>query len=97
VELTACVLTVNAALTEPVGTVTWLGGVKLGLLLDTVTVVPPLGAGVLRVTVQVTVPPPGKLAGLHASADTFACVTGPGFKLSEKFCDVPFHVAVNSA
>jgi len=97
VELTTCVLTVNAALTEPAGTVTWFGAVRLGLLLDTATLVPPLGAGVLRVTVQVTVPPPVRLAGLQASADTLAGVTGPAFKLNEKFWDVPFPVAVNSA
>ena len=94
---TTCVLTLNAALTAPAGTVTWLGAVRFGLLLDTETVVPPLGAVALRVTVQVTVPPPGRLPGLHASEDT----EGPGpdaaFKLSEKFCDIPFHVAANSA
>ena len=87
----------NAALMEPAGTVTWLGAVRLGLLLDTVTLVPPLGADVLRVTVHVTVPPPVKVAGLQASADTLAGVTGPAFRLSEKVWDVAFPVAVNSA
>lgn len=71
--LTTCVVTVNAALTEPPGTVTGVGAVRLGLLLDTVTGSPPFGAAALRVTVQVTVPPPARLVGLHASEDTFGC------------------------
>jgi len=96
VAFTTCVLTVNAALTAPAATVTGLGAVRFGLLLDTETVVPPLGAGALSVTVQVTVPPPGRLVGLHASEDTAGPVPGVAFKLSEKFWDVPFHVAVNS-
>ena len=73
--LTACVLTVNAALAEPAKTVTWLGGVRVELLLDMVTGVPPAGAAALRVTVQLTVPPPTRLVGLHTSETTPGCVT----------------------
>jgi len=67
VAVTACVPTANAALVEPAKTVTWLGGVRVELLLDTVTAVPPAGAAPLRVTVQFTAPPPARLLGLHTS------------------------------
>ena len=72
--LTTCVLTVNAALAEPAKTVTGLGGATVELLLDTVTGVPPAGAAALSVTVQLTVPPPTRLVGLHASEATPGCV-----------------------
>ena len=73
--LTACVLTANVALAVPARTVTWLGGVSVALLLDIVTGVPPAGAGASRVTVQLTVPPPIRLAGLHTNEATPGCGT----------------------
>ena len=75
VVLTACVPTANPTLAEPAKTVTWLGGVRVELLLDTVTGVPPAGAAALRVTVQLTVPPPTRLLGLHTSEAIPGCVT----------------------
>ena len=67
--------TAKAALAEPAKTVTWLGGVRVEPLLDTVTGVPPAGAAALRVTVQLTVPPPTRLLGLHTSEAIPGCVT----------------------
>lgn len=72
---TACVRTANAALREPATTVTWPGGVRLELLLDMVTGVPPAGAAALSVTVQLTMPPPTRLVGLHTSEATPGCAT----------------------
>lgn len=49
---------VNPALAAPAGTVTVLGTVTAELLLDKFTISPPLGAEVLSVTVQASVPDP---------------------------------------
>jgi len=73
VALTTCVLTGNAALAEPAKTVTWLGAVRVELLLEMVTGVPPAGAIAPRVTEQLTVPPPTRLLGLHNSEATPGC------------------------
>jgi hypothetical protein len=48
---------VNVPLVAPAETVIEAGTVRPALLSDTVTLVPPVGAAPLRVTVQVLVPP----------------------------------------
>jgi len=75
VALTACVPTANAALVDPAEMVTWIGGVRVEVLLVIVTGVPPAGAAALSVTVQLTVPPPTKLVGLQTSDAIPGCVT----------------------
>ena len=74
VALTASVPTVNAVLVDPAKTVTWLGGARAEVLLDRVTGVPPAGAAAVRVTVQLTVPPPARLVGLQTSEAIPGCV-----------------------
>ncbi len=46
--VTASVLTGKPVLDKPAGTVTWPGTTAFELLLDTVTGVPPAGAGPVR-------------------------------------------------
>jgi hypothetical protein len=48
VLVTVSVLTTKLALDKPPGTVTWLGTMAFGLLLDRLTGVPPLGAFPVR-------------------------------------------------
>ena len=95
--LTACVPTANAALVAPAATVTWLGGVRVEVLLDMATGVPPAGAAAVSVTAQLTVPPPTTVVGLQTSDAIPGCAAGPALKVSAKVLDVPFHVAVNGA
>ena len=65
---TALVVTVKIVLVAPAGTVTPLGVAAAILLLESVTWVPPAGAGPLRVTVPVDdCAPPTTLAGFRAS------------------------------
>jgi hypothetical protein len=59
---------VNPALAAPAGTVTELGTVTAGLLLDRFTIRPPLGAEVVSVTVQASVPDPVMAPLLQDSA-----------------------------
>jgi hypothetical protein len=54
---------------EPVATVTEAGTVSNALPLDKETAVPPVGAALVSVTVQVLVAPDARLEGLHASVD----------------------------
>ena len=62
---TALVLTVNAALVAPAGTVTLEGTLAtVVLLLESVIVAPPVGAAPLNVTVPVEEFPPVTLVGL---------------------------------
>ena len=65
--LTGSVLTANTALVEPAKTVTVPGGPRSELVADMVTGVPPAGAAALKVTVQIKLPPPIRLVGLHVS------------------------------
>ena len=51
-------------------TVTEAGTVKAVLLLDSVTIAPPAGAALLRVTVQMAEELGRRLAGLQASEET---------------------------
>jgi hypothetical protein len=70
VVVTALVLTVKEAVVDPALTVTLEGTVATpGLSLVSETTAPPLGAGPLRVTVPVDVPPPTTVVGLSVSAD----------------------------
>jgi len=63
--VTGVVLIVNVALVPPSGTVTLAGTVTIvGFPLLSVTTAPPLGAGLINVTVPLDVPPPVTLVGL---------------------------------
>src|SRR6266850_3110214 len=64
---TALVLTGKVALVAPAGTVTLPGTVAAELLLDSVTCVPPPGAGPSSVTVPVELLPPVTVVGFTAS------------------------------
>ncbi len=74
--VTFCVVVVvvvdtgNVALVCPAGTVTCAAAVASGLLLPTVTGVPPAGAAEASVTVQEVAAPPVTLAGEHTSEET---------------------------
>jgi hypothetical protein len=62
---THCEVTVNAALTAPDGTVTAPGRLTDELLLARYTTSPELGAPVVSVTLQASLPPPAMLALLQ--------------------------------
>lgn len=75
-DLTVEVLTVNVAVAEPAVTVTLAGTVATAeLLLDSVTLAPPAGAGPLRVTVPVEVLPPGTDVGFKVTELSVGMVT----------------------
>lgn len=67
----------NPALVAPAGTVTVLGTVTAELLLDRFTISPPLGAEVLSVTVQASVPDLVMAPLLQDSALNAAGAPGP--------------------
>jgi NhaP-type Na+/H+ or K+/H+ antiporter len=67
-ELTGEMVAVNPALVAPAGTVTVAGTVTAALLLDRLTLRPPLGAAAFSVTVQASVPDPVMDALLQESA-----------------------------
>ena len=54
----------------PAATETLAGTIAAGLLLDRVTVAPPVGAAAFRVTVPVEAVPPVTLVGLTLTAET---------------------------
>ena len=63
--LTAFVVIAKVALVFPLGTTTFAGVCAAAvLLLDSVTVAPPAGAGPLRVTVPIAAVPPTTVVGL---------------------------------
>jgi hypothetical protein len=67
-DVTAFVVTTNPAVVAPAGTVTLAGTpATVVLLLDSVTIAPPVGAAALSVTVPVDVLPQGILAGWRLS------------------------------
>src|SRR2546422_396398 len=75
---TELVDTVKFALVAPAVTVTLAGTVAaVGLLLDSVTVAPPTGAAVARVTVPVEVLPAITLAGLRLTEARGECWNRP--------------------
>jgi hypothetical protein len=61
---------VNVVLVVVAGTVTEGGTVRATLLDPNVTLVPPVGAELVSVTVQVVFDPDTMLIGLHETADT---------------------------
>lgn len=65
----------NVAEVAPAGTVTEAGKVATVLLEESVTEVPPVGAGPLSVTVPTEDPPPRTVDGTKATADAVAALT----------------------
>ena len=65
----------NVAVVAPDGTVTLAGVVADELSSDKVTTAPPVGAGLLRVTVPVEDPPPRSVAGFMVTDDTITGLT----------------------
>ena len=75
-EPTGLVLTGKVAVVPPAGTVTLAGTLATpGLVLESDTTVPPLGAGALSVAVPVEELPPVTLDGLRVSAESVGGVT----------------------
>jgi len=88
-ELTARVVTVNAALVDPAGTVTLAGTVATGvLLLERETRAPPLRAGALKATVPVEGDPPLTLVGFNRS-DARVAVADCWVTMREAVCVTP--------
>ena len=77
------VLTVKDALVAPAGTVTLEGTLAAPLLLESVTIAPPAGAGPLNVTVPVEGVPPMTLAGFSVSDERVGGGGGAGVTVSE--------------
>jgi hypothetical protein len=71
---TAVVVTVNVADVAPWATVTEEGTVAAALFDDSVTTLPPAGAGPVSVTVPVDVAPPATVAGFRATLLTVSVV-----------------------
>jgi len=68
-EATALVAAVNVALVAPAGTMTVAGTVAMAvLLLESVTILPPAGAGAFKLTVPAEDDPPTTVEGLKLSA-----------------------------
>ena len=81
---TVLVVTLNVALVAPAATVTLPGTDAAGLLLESATCAPPVGAGPCSVTVPVTGLPPTTLAWLKLS-DAMPV----GITVSDAFCVAP--------
>ena len=64
----------NDWLVLPAGTVTLAGTVAAGLLLESVTTAPPVGATAVRLTVPVTVEPPSTEVADNTTLDSAAVV-----------------------
>jgi len=93
------VLTVKDALVAPAGTVTLVGTLAAPLLLESVTIAPPAGAGPLNVTVPVEdCVPPMTLVGFRVSEETVGSGGGVTVRVIAVVCvnapDVPVMVTV---
>ena len=66
----AAVVALKVAVVAPAATVTDAGTVRLELLLDRVTLAPPVGAALVKVTVQVLEELDPRLVGLQVSEET---------------------------
>jgi hypothetical protein len=84
---------VKLAVLAPAATVTEAGTVSTALLLAMDTELPPEGAALLRVTVQLLPLPEATEAGLHCSAETRAGASSETVALLE----APLSVAVSDA
>ena len=87
-------MALKVVVAEPAGIVIVDTGTgSSALLLDRETTVPPAGAALLRVTVQVVPAPEVRLVGLHVSE---VSVNGDA-RLIEAVCETPLRVAVRVA
>ena len=87
-------MVLKVVVAEPAGTVIVGAGTgSSALLLDRETTVPPAGAALLRVTVQVEPAPEVRLVGLHASEVSVTADT----RLIVAVCETPLKVAVSVA
>jgi hypothetical protein len=74
--VTAAVVTVKVAVVAPAGTVTLAGTVATEVrLLESVTTIPPAGAGPVSVTVPIDGLPPRTLSGLRDKDDSVGALT----------------------
>jgi hypothetical protein len=85
--VTADVLIGNVALVAPAATVTFSGTLAAELLLDSATTAPPVGAGLLKVTVPVADAPAVTLVGLRVSERSN--VTEAGSRVKGEVCVSP--------
>ena len=85
--VTVDVLIGNVALMAPAATVTFSGTLAAGLLLDSATTAPPVGAGLLNVTVPVDPAPAVTLDGLRVSERSN--VTEAGSRVKVAVCVSP--------
>jgi hypothetical protein len=75
-DVTVLVVIVNVAVVAPAATVTLAGTVATEVrLLESVTAIPPAGAGPFRVTVPVDGLPPCTLVGLRVKDDIVGALT----------------------
>ena len=78
------------------GTVTEAAGTGSRLLLlASPTTVPPLGAALLKVTMQLVTAPEFRLVGLHARDDSVS--VWDATRLMVAVCDAPFSLAIKVA
>lgn len=93
-DWTETVVTVNVAEVWPAATLTIPGAVAVPLLVASVTVTPPAGAGELKKTVPVALVPPGTLVGLTETDCNNGGAFGSGPRLIKKDLLIPPAVAV---
>ena len=87
-------MAVKVTLALPAGTVAEAGTVRAALLSDNETAIPPVGAALDIVTVQVLAAPDANVVGLHASDET---VGRGAVKLIEAVLELPLSEAVTVA
>ena len=80
---TAAVEIAKVALVAPEPTITLTGTAAAVVLLESVTVAPPAGAALTRVTVPVELPPPVTLDGDTVRFDTATCAPGVTVRIAE--------------